>query len=109
MGTTRYLRAHRTRGWVGALLVAGLGHSLVTHAATDDSDRIPVLEHKLDQSLHLIGQLSAGGDELEAQAPHGAPLPPDKRSGTPAAAPPGTAAAPQPGMPAATQPGTAAA
>ena len=109
MGTTKHPRANRGRSWVGALLVAGLGHSLVTHAATHDSDRIAVLEQKLDQSLQLIRQLSARVQDLEAQAAHGAPSEADKRSGTAAAAPPGTAAAPQPGMPAATQPGTAAA
>jgi hypothetical protein len=107
MGTTKHPRANRGRSWVGALLVAGLGHSLVTHAATHDSDRIAVLEQKLDQSLQLIRQLSARVQDLEAQAAHGAPPEADKRSGTAAAAPP--AAAAQPGTAAAAQTGAAAA
>src|ERR1700694_3145280 len=106
MGTTKHPRANRGRSWGGALLVAGLGHSLVTHAATHDSDRIAVLEQKLDQSLQLIRQLSARVQDLEAQA-HGAPPEADKRSGTAAAAPP--AAAAQPGTAAAAQTGAAAA
>src|SRR6202035_3522781 len=73
MGITKHPRANRGRGWVGALLVAGLGHSLVTQAATNDGDRIAVLEQKLDQSLQLIRQLSARDEDLEAQAAHGAP------------------------------------
>jgi len=96
MGITKHPRANRGRSWVGALLVAGLGHALVTHAAANDSDRIAVLEQKLDQSLQLIRQLSARVQDLEA----------DKRSGAVAAAPP--AAAPQPPA-AAAQPGAAAA
>ena len=107
MGTTKHPRANRGRSWVGALLVAGLGHSPVTHAATHDSDRIAVLEQKLDQSLQLIRQLSARVQDLEAQAAHGAPPEADKRSGTAAAAPP--AAAAQPGTAAAAQTGAAAA
>ena len=107
MGTTKHPRANRGRSWVGALLVAGLGHSLVTHAATHDSDRIAVLEQKLDQSLQLIRQLSARVQDLEAQAAHGAPSEADKRSGTAGAAPP--AAAAQPGTAAAAQTGAAAA
>jgi hypothetical protein len=111
MGTTKHPRANRGRSWVGALLVAGLGYSLVTHAATNDSDRIAVLEQKLDQSLQLIRQLSARVQDLEAQAAHGAPPEADKRSGTAAAAPPaaqpGTAAAAQTGAAAATPPDTA--
>jgi len=104
MGITKHPRANRGRGWVGALLVAGLGHSLVTQAATNDGDRIAVLEQKLDQSLQLIRQLSARVEDLEAQAAHGAPPEADKRSGTAAAAPP----AAQPGTPAAAQTGAAA-
>src|ERR1700686_3076880 len=88
MGTTKHPRANRGRSWVGALLVAALGHSPVTHAATNDSDRIAVLEQKLDQSLQLIRQLSARVQDLEAQAAHGVPPEADKRSGTAAAAPP---------------------
>src|ERR1700686_933294 len=107
MGTTKHPRANRGRSWVGALLVAALGHSPVTHAATNDSDRIAVLEQKLDQSLQLIRQLSARVQDLEAQAAHGAPPEADKRSGTAAAAPP--AAAAQPGTAAAAQTGAAAA
>ena len=102
MGTTKHPRANRGRSWVGALLVAGLGHALVTHAAANDSDRIAVLEQKLDQSLQLIRQLSARVQDLEA----------DKRSGTAAAAPPAAAAQPPaaaapPGAAAATPPDTA--
>jgi hypothetical protein len=111
MGTTKHPRANRGRSWVGALLVAGLGHSLVTHAATRDSDRIAVLEQRLDQSLQLIRQLSARVQDLEAQAAHGAPPEADKRSGTAAAAAPaaqpGAAAAAQTGAAAATPPDTA--
>src|SRR5437016_480050 len=110
MGTTRHSRVNRSRSWVGALLVAGLGHSLVTHAAADDSDRIAALEQKLDQSLQLIQQLSARVHDLEARAAQGTPLAAGKRSATAAAAAaPVTAAATQPGTPAATQPATAAA
>src|SRR6266446_8820940 len=102
MGITKHPRANRGRSWVGALLVAGLGHALVTHAAANDSDRIAVLEQKLDQSLQLIRQLSARVQDLEA----------DKRSGAVAAAPPAAApqlpaAAAQPGAAAATPPDTA--
>jgi len=102
MGITKHPRANRGRSWVGALLVAGLGHALVTHAAANDSDRIAVLEQKLDQSLQLIRQLSARVQDLEA----------DKRSGTAAAAPPAAAAQPPaaaapPGAAAATPPDTA--
>ncbi len=110
MGTTRHSRVNRSRSWVGALLVAGLGHSLVTHAAADDSDRIAALEQKLDQSLQLIQQLSARVHDLEARAAQDTPLAAGKRSATAAAAAaPVTAAATQPGTPAATQPATAAA
>src|SRR3984893_2420754 len=91
MGTTRHPRANRSRAWVGALLVAGFGHSLVTHAAAGDSDRIAVLEQKLDQSLQLIRELSARVHDLEARAPQDTPDTADQRSG-PAAAAPGTAA-----------------
>src|SRR6267143_7299315 len=91
MGTTRHSRANRSRAWVGALLVAGLGHSLVIHAATDDSDRIAALEQKLDQSLQLIGQLSARVQDLEAQAGHGAPPPAAAQTGAAAATAPDTA------------------
>src|SRR6202165_4326141 len=113
MGTTKHPRANRGRSWGGALLVAGLGHSLVTHAATHDSDRIAILEQKLDQSLQLIRQLSARVQDLEAQAAHGAPPEADNGSATAAAAPPaaaahpGTAAAAQTGAAAATPPDTA--
>jgi len=91
MGTTRHPRAYRSRAWVGALLAAGLGHSLVTHAAAKDSDRIAALEQKLDQSLQLIRELSARVHDLEARAPQGTPLAADQRPGA-AAAPAGTAA-----------------
>jgi hypothetical protein len=109
MGTTTPRRASPSRAWVGALLVAGLGHTLVTYAA-DDSDRIAALEQKLDQSLQLIRQLSARVHDLEGQVAQGAPTVPAKGSGTgAAAAAPATAAAAQPATPAATQPGAAAA
>jgi len=91
MGTTKHPRANRGRSWVGALLVAGLGHSPVTHAATNDSDRIATLEQKLDQSLQLIGQLSARVHDLEAQAGHGAPPPAAAQTGAAAATAPDTA------------------
>jgi hypothetical protein len=71
--------------------VAGLGHSLVTHAAADDSARIAVLEQKLDQSLQLIGQLSARVHDLEARAAPGAPVAAAAPTGTAAATPPDTA------------------
>src|SRR6266513_2355218 len=106
MDTTRHSRVNRSRSWVGALLVAGLGHTLVTHAATDDSDCIAALEQKLDQSLQLIQGLSARVHDLESRAAQGTPVAAGKRSGT---AVPVTAAAAQPGSPAATPPATAAA
>jgi len=108
MGTTTPRRAGASRAWVGALLVAGLGHTLVTHAAVADSDRIAALEQKLDQSLQLIGQLSARVHDLEAQVAQGVPVAAARRPGTAAAAA-ATAAAAQPGTPAATPPATAAA
>src|SRR5947208_2939153 len=112
MSTTTPPRASASRAWVGALLVAGLGHTLVTHAAAADSDRIAALEQKLDQSLQLIGQLSARVHDLEAQAAHGTPVATARRAGAAApvaaaAAQPGTPAATQPGVPAATPPDTA--
>src|SRR5256885_13218674 len=114
MGTTTPRRAGASRAWVGALLVAGLGHTPVTHAAAADSDRIAALEQNLDQSLQLIGQLSARVHDLEAQAAHGTPVATARRAGAGAAAPvaaaaaqPGTTAATQPGVPAATPPDTA--
>src|SRR6266513_2147746 len=110
MGTTTPRRASASRTWVGALLVAGLGHTPVTHAAAADSERIAALEQKLDHSLQLIGQLSARVHDLEAQVAQGAPVAAARRPGTAAAAAaPVTAAAAQPGSPAATPPATAAA
>ena len=113
MGTATPPRAGPSRVWVGALLVAGLGHTPVTYAAAD-SERIAALEQKLDQSLQLIRQLSARVNDLEAQAAHGTPVATVKRSGAgaaapvaAAAAPPGTLAATQPGVPAATPPDSA--
>jgi hypothetical protein len=91
MGTTKHPRANRCRSWVGALLVAGLGHAPVIHAATDDSDRIAALEQKLDQSLQLIRQLSARVQDLEAQAAHGVPPPAAAQPGAAAATAPDTA------------------
>jgi hypothetical protein len=99
MGTTTPRRATAGRAWVGALLVAGLGHALVTHAAADDKDRIAALEQKLDQSLQLIQQLSARVHDLEAQvaqAPPAAAKPPSPGAAPAAAA----AAAAQPAAPA---------
>jgi hypothetical protein len=95
MGTTTHPRANRSRSWVGALLLAGLGHALVTYAAADDSDRIAVLEQKLDQSLQLIRELSTRVHDLEAQATQGAPAAANKPSGTAAAVAPAPAAATQ--------------
>jgi hypothetical protein len=68
MGSKGHARMNRGRGWIGALLVAGLGHALVTHAAADDTDRIAVLEQKLDESLQMIRELSAKVHTLETQA-----------------------------------------
>src|SRR6267378_2000713 len=108
MGTTTPRRASPSRAWVGALLVAGLGHTLATHAAADDSDRIATLEQKLDQSLQLIQQLSARVHDLEAQVGQGNAAAAAKGPGpAPAAAQPGTPAATQPGTVAATAPDTA--
>src|ERR1700730_11434615 len=106
MGITKHPRANRGRGQAEQVLVVGLGHSPVTQAATNDGDRIAVLEQKLDQSRQRIRQLSARVEDLEAQAPHAAPPEADKRSGTAAAAAPATAA--QPGTPAAAQTGATA-
>src|SRR2546423_1128773 len=105
MGTATPPRAGPSRVWVGALLVAGLGHTPVTYAAAADSERIATLEQKLDQSLQLIRQLSARVNDLEARVGRAAPAAPAGRPGTGAAA----AAAAQPGTAAATPPGTAAA
>ena len=99
MGTTTPRRASPSRAWVGALLVAGLGHALVTHAAADDKDRIAALEQKLDQSLQLIQQLSARVHDLEAQVTQAPPA---------AAKPISPGAAPAAPAPAAAQPGTPA-
>src|SRR2546430_12362573 len=105
MGTATPPRAGPSRVWVGALLVAGLGHTPVTYAAAADSERIAALEQKLDQSLQLIRQLSARVNDLEARVAQAARAAPAGRPGTGAAA----AAAAQPGTAAATPPGTAAA
>src|SRR5437879_7237628 len=67
MDTTTHSRASRGRSWLGALLMASLGHSPIAHAAVAESDRIAALEQKLDQSLQLIRQLSARVQALEAQ------------------------------------------
>ena len=99
MGTTTPWRATPGRAWVGALLVAGLGHALVTHAAADDKDRIAALEQKLDQSLQLIQQLSARVHDLEAQVAQAPPAAAKPTSPGAAAAAPAPAAA-QPGTPA---------
>ena len=93
MSTAGQPRAHWARLWVTALCLAGLGHSLVSHAAADDTGRIAVLEQKLDESLRLIGELSARVHELEARTAEGGPAV--------AAAASGAAVAP------ATQPATA--
>ena len=108
MSSTRSPRTCRSRPWMGALLVAGLGHTLVTQAAPDDSDRIAVLEQKLDQSLQLIRELSTRVHELEAQqaakAQGGAPVP----GGTAAVAPSATPAAAAPASAGSAQPPAAA-
>src|SRR5438309_6568172 len=110
MGITTPRRTSPSRAWVGALLVAGLGHALVTHAAAGDSDRIAALEQKPDQSLQLIRRRSARVHDLEAQAAQGNAGAAAKGPGpAPAAAAPVTTAAAQPGTPAATQSGTVAA
>jgi hypothetical protein len=75
MDTTTHSRAGRGRTWLGALLMAGLGHSLIAHAAGAESDRIAALEQRLDQSLQLIRQLSARVQALEAQSPQTAQSP----------------------------------
>jgi len=67
MHTATLTRASRARGWLGALLVAGLGMTTGAPAATDEADRIAALEKKLDQSLQMIRQLSARVQDLEAQ------------------------------------------
>src|SRR5437764_10324822 len=67
MDTITHSRASRGRSWLGALLMASLGHSPIAHAAVAESDRIAALEQKLDQSLQLIRQLSARVQALEAQ------------------------------------------
>jgi hypothetical protein len=66
MGTTT--RTNCARSWLGALLIAGLGHSLIAHATAAESERIAALEQRLDQSLQLIRQLSTRVQALEAQA-----------------------------------------
>src|SRR5437764_11412879 len=67
MDTITHSRASRGRSWLGALLMASLGHSPIAHAAVAESDRIAALEQKLDQRLQLIRQLSARVQALEAQ------------------------------------------
>jgi hypothetical protein len=66
MGTTT--RTNCARSSLGALLIAGLGHSLIAHATAAESERIAALEQRLDQSLQLIRQLSTRVQALEAQA-----------------------------------------
>ena len=107
MGNYGHSRAHLRRSWVGAMLVAALSHAPVTHAASDDSGRIAVLEQKLDQSLQTIRELAARVHELEARAAQGGPVVAAERSG--AAAAPAAAVAPAAAAtpPAATQPDTA--
>jgi hypothetical protein len=67
MSITRHSHANRTLR-AAALLLSGLGLSFTVQAAADDNDRMAMLEHKLDQSLALIQQLSARVHELESQA-----------------------------------------
>ena len=103
MGRTTLPRANRGRSWLTALLMVGLGHSLIAHAAAAESDRIAALEQKLDESLQLIRQLSARVQVLEAQATQTpqTPAPPSARRASSAAPPaPLAVAASPPGSPA---------
>src|SRR5205807_1944080 len=86
MGTTRHRSANLGRAWTGGLLVAALSHLPVTHAAAADSERIAVLEQKLDQSLQTIQELSARVHDLEVQVAQGAPATVNKPPGRTAAA-----------------------
>ena len=86
MGTTRHRSANQGRAWTGGLLVAALSHLPVTHAAAADSERIAVLEQKLDQSLQTIQELSARVHDLEVQVAQGAPATVNKPPGRTAAA-----------------------
>ena len=66
MGSTTHPRTN-PRPFGLALLIAGLGHTVIAYAATTESDRIAALEERLDQSLQQIRQLSARVQVLEAQ------------------------------------------
>jgi len=68
--------------------VAALSHLTLTHAAAADSERIAVLEQKLDQSLQTIQELSARVHDLEVQVAQGAPAAANKPPGRTAAAAP---------------------
>ncbi|MDB6045799.1 MAG: hypothetical protein JWM63_4350 [Gammaproteobacteria bacterium] len=59
--------SHGIRRWAAVLLLGGCCHPFVARAALDDTDRVAVLEQKLDQSLRLIGELSARVRDLETQ------------------------------------------
>jgi hypothetical protein len=89
-------------------VIPGLGHSLVSHAATAESERIAALEQKLDESMQLISQLSARVQVLEAQAGQTAPAAgavSARRSGSaPAAAALGAPVSAPPGAPASSAP-----
>ncbi|HYL00343.1 MAG TPA: hypothetical protein VEU78_04055 [Steroidobacteraceae bacterium] len=108
MNSIRRPRRQFARRWSSALLVAGLGHALVTQAAADDNDRIAVLEQKLDQSLQLIRELAARVHELEAKIAQQPPATPGANAPAPAgAAAAATGGAPPPTPAAALPPETA--
>lgn len=94
MGSTTHPRT--TAGRYGlALLMAGLGSTVIAHAATTESDRIAALEQRLDQSLQQIRQLSARVQVLEAQTAQAAAPP----AGSSAVAPSAVASARHTGSP----------
>ena len=94
-----------SRAWIAAFLVAGLTQALIAHASARDTERIEVLEKKLDQSLQLIRELSARVQDLESRAAQrgtaGAPAPVTVRTAQSAAARPAAAAPPGAASPAA--------
>jgi hypothetical protein len=61
------IRSNSVRNWLAALIAMTLAHSLPSHGATADADRVSVLEQRLDQSLQMIRDLSARVRQLEAQ------------------------------------------
>ena len=91
MGTTRHRNANLGPAWTVGLLVAALSNLPVTRAAAPDSERIAVLEQKLDESLQTIQELSARVHDLEVQVAQGAPAaankPPSRTAAAASAAP----------------------